>query len=541
MNNRNYNIYFHTHTISGILICAILYVIFFAGSFSFFKKEIQAWEKDQSYTHASTLAFDYNTLIDSIDTQYHLHGRDMELYLQANNYQTYVSLTPSKDTVANAAGAKPASLTYNFADHRKSTYTESYDLGEFLYRLHFLAQLNVVPLRVAGPFGYFLAGLVSFLFLFALITGLLLHWNKIVSNFYVFRPWSKWKTVWTDVHTVLGVIGYPYQFIYAVTGIVLIFNTALLLPFSELLYRDNPDQLYDTVYNYSNEQFAYQDKPLQKPVDLNAVMQKVDDRWPATRLTNIQIKNYGDSGMHLIFRGAAHAHTDFAATGKLIYNVAGDSIVYDKPANTDASYIDWIRALVYRLHFGDYGGYPLKIIYFVLGIMGCIIIASGIMIWLVARDKNNVPNHKRKFNFWAANVFLAVCLTMFPVTALTFIAVKATHLSGQGFLYPLYFYSWLALSVYYIARRNIQRTHAETLLLGSLLGFLVPLANGIFSDNWLWNTWREGAVDILAVDLLWITVSAVGLVTFFKMKTRKPKDAVRKNTATPMERAVTQG
>lgn len=35
MDPRKYNIYFHTHTISGIFIAALLYVIFFAGSFSF--------------------------------------------------------------------------------------------------------------------------------------------------------------------------------------------------------------------------------------------------------------------------------------------------------------------------------------------------------------------------------------------------------------------------------------------------------------------------------------------------------------------------
>ncbi|WP_353183390.1 PepSY-associated TM helix domain-containing protein [Parapedobacter lycopersici] len=541
MNNRNHNIYFHLHTISGILVCAILYVIFFAGSFSFFKKEIQAWEKGQSYTHANTLAFDYDTLIDSINAQYDLRGRDMELYLQADNYQAYISLTPSKDSLANAAGSEAVSLTYDFAGHRKSTYTESYDLGEFLYRLHFLAQLNAIPLNFAGPFGYVLAGLVSFLFLFALITGLLLHWNKIASNFFVFRPWSKWKTVWTDVHTVLGVIGYPYQFIYAVTGIVLIFNTALLLPFSKLLYKDNPNQLYDAVNNYSNDPFEYQHKPLQEPIDINTIIQKVDREWPATQLTNIQFKNYGDAGMHIVFRGAADPHADFAATGKLVYRVADDTVVFNKPANTDASYIDWVRALAYRLHFGDYGGYPLKIIYFILGIMGCIITASGIMIWLVARDKNTVPAHKRKFNCWAANVFLAVCLTMLPVTAFTFIAVKATHLSGQDSLYSVYFYSWLVLSVYYVVRRNIRRTHAETLLLGSLLGLLVPVVNGIFGGNWLWNTWREGAVDILAVDLLWIAISAIGLVAFVKMKARKPKDVMRRSTAKQMERTANQG
>ncbi len=74
------------------------------------------------------------------------------------------------------------------------------------------------------------------LLLFALITGLLLHWDKIKTNFFLFRPMSKWKTVWTDMHTVLGVIGFPFQLVFAMTGVVLIVNSVLLAPFANLLY-----------------------------------------------------------------------------------------------------------------------------------------------------------------------------------------------------------------------------------------------------------------------------------------------------------------
>ncbi|WCC44944.1 hypothetical protein PJW08_01285 [Tenacibaculum finnmarkense] len=40
MSKRNYNVFFNTHTVSGIVISVALYVIFFAGAFSFFKEEI---------------------------------------------------------------------------------------------------------------------------------------------------------------------------------------------------------------------------------------------------------------------------------------------------------------------------------------------------------------------------------------------------------------------------------------------------------------------------------------------------------------------
>lgn len=522
MNLRNYNIYFHTHTISGIFIAAVLYVMFFAGSFAFFKDEIAAWQHNSSYAghdYRQTVAF--NSLLDSLDREYNLQGRNLSFFMEPNSFSAYVDIEPSKDTVGNVKAAERANFKYDFLKQDRSTYQASYDMGEFLYRLHFLAQLNEVPIRIGYPFGYMVAGLVTFLFLFALITGLLLHWDKIVSNFFVFRPRSKWKTVWTDAHTALGVIGFPYQFIFAVTGVVLIFSTVLIAPFSKALYDGDDTAVYkDLEYPYYlTPTFEFAAKPLTEKPDIDKYIQKTRDLWPNTFVGNIAIQNYGDENMHIVLMGESDYKTQFAGNGMITYRVADGEIVQHKSAEGESTYLDKVKSVIYRLHFGDYGGYPLKIIYFVLGLMGCVVILSGILIWLVARDKNNVPRHKQIFNFWATNVFVAACLSLLPVTALSFIAVKAGgEAVNMGFIYRIYFWSWLVLSAYYIVRRNLRRTNTETLLLGSFLGLLVPVANGVFSGNWIWHTYQIGAHDILLVDLLWISLSIVGLVAFGKIR-----------------------
>src|SRR5690606_40947366 len=107
-----------------------------------------------------------------------------------------------------------------------------------------------------------LAGLTAFIFLFALITGLLLHWDKLVSNFFVFRPFNKWKTVWTDMHTALGVIGFPFQFIFAVTGTFLIINSVLALPFSKLLYHVVRQKMYQEIVVTVKVNYPYSYKTL---------------------------------------------------------------------------------------------------------------------------------------------------------------------------------------------------------------------------------------------------------------------------------------
>jgi len=148
------------------------------------------------------------------------------------------------------------------------------------------------------------------------------------------------------------------------------------------------------------------------------------------------------------------------------------------------------------------------------------------MIWLVARDKKNVPDHKRKFNLWLANIFLAICLTMFPVTALTFLAVKAYSAVDMLFIYRVYFYSWLLFSAYYIIRKNLNRTNRETLILGSIFSLCIPLANGIYTGNWIWKTYASGASDILFIDLLSLAVGIVGLIGFYKIRQRQALQAV---------------
>jgi len=543
MNIRNYNIFFHTHTISGIIICGLLYVIFFAGSFSFFKKEISAWQKNTSYTTYEKDQHSYDYLLDSLKGGMNMHGRDISIYMQRTGVGAYFNLSASNDSILNkenvahlaakkkSEGGQPTKgrrgrggedskyFNYDFVKKSSGDYATNYDMGEFLYRLHFLAQLNEVPIRMGiAPFGYFVAGVTSFLFLFALITGLLLHWDKIVNNFFVYRPFNKWKTVWTDLHTGLGVIGFPFQFLYAVTGIFLIINSVLVLPFSNLLYKGDTDKMYQDLGYSRNVTHAYSYQPMEHNVRIADYLSLAEQKYPDADVTRFFIKNYADSNMHIIMELEAKHPKSFAGVGMVDIRVHDQKIMHEKSPTQNLTYVDWIKALIYRLHFGDFGGLPLRALYFVLGIMGCLVITSGILIWLVARDKNNVLPYKRKFNAWLANFFMAVCLTMLPVTALTFIAIKVSPVVDQSFIYRVYFTCWLLFTLYYTLRKSINRTNRESLLLGSVLAFLVPLTNGIVTGNWFWKTLFYRQTDLFLIDFLWIIIAVIALTAFMKSR-----------------------
>jgi uncharacterized iron-regulated membrane protein len=534
MDNRKYNIYFHTHTISGIIICALLYVIFFAGSFAFFKDDIAAWQKNTSYVaQTKPISKGFNLVLDSLSRHHQLKGRNFDFSMQKHGMGAYVTMSPSNDTTLKK-NTKPdpapqkrrggrgrdgdsAFFTYDFARQKEADYVQSYDMGEFLYRLHFLAQLNQVPIRLGVPFGYLLAGVVSFIFLFALITGLLLHWDKMVSNFFVFRPWSKLKTLWTDLHTVLGVIGFPFQFIFAVTGVILIVNSFLIGPYTKLLYKGDSKQLYAELEYSDTLTFDYSYQPLQTPFNLNTLVQQVEKKWTNGKLTLVSIRNYGDKNMHVILQSKPNPELRFSGAGKLVYRVRDHKVLYETSPLARSTYVDKVKSVVYHLHFGDFGGRPIRVMYFVLGLVGCIVIISGILIWLVARDKTSIPAYKRKFNFWTANIFLASCLSMLPVTAFTMLVLLFLDQPGQSEIYHWYFFSWLILSIYFVIRRDLALTNRQTLLLSAVTCFLVPLFDGIIRSNWIWDTFSQQAYDILFIDLLFLSLSIVSCIVLLKI------------------------
>jgi uncharacterized iron-regulated membrane protein len=513
MNNRHYNIYFHTHTVSGIVISVVLFVIFFAGSFSFFRDEIINWERSESTAITREIQLDYNNALQHLDKKYVLHGRNITISKPSVENRVAVYMEGTKDTLAPKKQQAGEFFYLDNKNYKGYTYEESYSLGELLYRLHFLAQIPY-------PVGYYLSGFTALFFLFAIITGVLLHWNKIVSNFYMFRPKEKLKTLWTDAHTALGMIGLPFQFVYAVTGAFFMIKLLIVAPAVMALYKGDQDKLYKEL-EYTDPDYKFENKKLANPFNINELVAKTKKNWADFEITRVFIQNYGDANMHVLVEGELLSHKKFTGIGKVVYRVADGKEIAKKDPIAQTSYLDVVKNVLYRIHFGDYGGYALKIVSFILGIITCFVIISGVMIWLVARQKNNMPEKKRRFNNAVVRIYLAICLSMYPITALAFIGSKIFYPLSQSNLYALYFGGWLLLTIFFIIKKNDAFTNKFCLISGSILGFLIPITNGIVSGNWFWTSFMENKFQIFFIDVFWIFLAGISLYTAYHLKPKK--------------------
>jgi len=513
MNNRNYNIYFHTHTVSGIVISVVLFVIFFAGSFSFFRDDINNWERNESVAITKEIQLDYNTALKKLDKEYVLHGRNVTISKNSNERRVAVYMEGTKDTLAPAKQKESSFFYLDTKTFNTFTYEQSYSLGEFLYRLHFLAQIPY-------PVGYYLSGFIALFFLFAIITGVLLHWKKIVSNFYIFRPKEKLKTLWTDAHTALGMIGLPFQFVYAVTGAFFMIKLLIVAPAVQALYKGDQDKLYKEL-EYTDPDYKFENKKLAAPFNIDQLVAKTKSNWKDFEITRVFIQNYGDANMHVLVEGEMLSDKKFTGIGKVVYRISDGKEIAKKNPVTQNNYLDIVKNVLYKIHFGDYGGYALRIVSFILGIITCFVIISGVMIWLVARQKNNLPEKKRRFNAAVVRIYLAICLSMYPITALTFIASKIFYPLSKDNLFTIYFGGWLILAVFFILKKNDAFTNKFCLISGSILGFLIPVTNGIVSGNWFWNSFMQNHIQVFFIDVFWIVLASISLYVAYHLKPKK--------------------
>ncbi|GAA5225465.1 PepSY-associated TM helix domain-containing protein [Membranihabitans marinus] len=509
-NRRIYNVLFNTHTVSGIVISAALYVIFFAGAFSLFKAEIAIWENGNPVSHTERKDIDFDHIIQNLDQNIDLTSRDLQFNFGEHDDKIEVFIDRRKDSTLSETAQETHFFSIEIHSSEGKTYEQHYSVGEFLYRLHFFSQFPAI--------GIYLAGFVSLFFLFAIITGIIVHWKKIIPNFYTFNPRIALKRVWTEAHTALGVIGLPFQLMFALTGAYFCLSLLVLIP-ANFLYDGDQLQLMEDV-RPDRKVYEWLGESNNTIPSFNEFAQLTASQWDNFDLTRGFIRNYAGVNMKYILVGDLEDSEGFIGIGRLVINpYTGDIESYKNPK--EGSYIEDIQRVLGRLHFADFGGIPMKLLYFILSLLTCFVIISGVLIWIESRNKRSMTLTQRLYTAKVGHIYMAICLSMLPVTALAFLFVKLSNgyfENKMSAIYWFYFLTWLGFILFFRFKRDNYFTNKYCLLLGGIFGLFIPVANGIITKNWLWTAFSTHQFEIFFIDLFWIGIAISSLVVYSKLK-----------------------
>jgi hypothetical protein len=190
------------------------------------------------------------------------------------------------------------------------------------------------------------------------------------------------------------------------------------------------------------------------------------------------------------------------------------------------SYAQGVVSLITKLHFGEFGGVLIKVFYFILSMITCFVILSGVMIWRTARDNNRYTLLQRIFHHRVTKFNLAVCLSLFPAFALLFITNKIIPFEWHDRVFwvnYIFFLGWLFLTVIGLNWNKYSKLNSQYLMIGAVLSMLVPISNGLVTGSWFWLTINELPL-VFGVDVFWLMAGFTALILALKLPKKDGSD-----------------
>ncbi|WP_196887216.1 PepSY-associated TM helix domain-containing protein [Aureivirga sp. CE67] len=506
LSKRSYNILFHTHTVSGIVISFALFIIFFAGSFSLFKDEIYTWENPEARFEIPK-EIDFPQILDAVEKEYPSVDLNKEFTLSypTKKYPFVYFYGKSEENEGIYAGVHP--ISYEITDHDKAKTT----VAETIYELHYFDQIPTL--------GLYLSGFVAFFFLFATITGICIHWKNILAKFSDFSTKGKLKQVWTKSHTVLGVIGIPFQIIYATTGAVFGLLNLLLLPSALVLFDGKTEPIFENIEPEHSIVLNEEAKEMDYSGKILPILNSVQNEYKDFEVRKINLHHYKKEDGFITV--TLDDHEGIVGDGNITKSLKTEEVLtsiipYEK------EYSQAVYNSIIKLHFANYGGFFLKIIYFILAIMTCVVISSGVLIWQKARQNNRYTEAQQVFHKKVTKSYLTITSSLLPAIAILFLANKFVPftLEGRTFIVnSIFFGGWLLLSLLAYFEKQ-EKIFSNRLMLTAIFALLIPIANGIITGDWIWTAFSKGLIFVASVDLFWIFLFGV-ILLILKLKRTK--------------------
>jgi uncharacterized iron-regulated membrane protein len=285
----------------------------------------------------------------------------------------FVSLDPDEPnawfvSLGETANAPEPTAFYMY-DARTGEFLHEYPLRQgvmyFLFRLHYD--------MFTGLPGTLFLGFMGLLLVASLVSGTVVYgpfMRKL--PFGSVRHERSPRTKWLDLHNLLGIATLIWLFTVGLTGVI---NTLAIPIFGYW----QANELTDMTAQYKNQ------PPLEQFSSADQAVAAARAAAPNTDLSFMAFPGNEYSSPH---HYVAFMHGSTPLTSKLLTPVLIDA---QSGAVVDQRALPWyvIALLVSQpLHFGDYGGLPLKILWALLDLVAIVVLGSGVYLWM---KKRKVP------------------------------------------------------------------------------------------------------------------------------------------------------
>lgn len=486
------------HTWTGLGAGFALFIAFYTGSITLFMEELEAWESysvtappTQSYAQAQRL-------LDQV----------LEKKPDAAENLTLMLSTPGHPE--NTARWFEKLDDDSFEEHsfrlsvssQLDTAPSKEHLAHFLYRLHYTAGLP-------ASFGLEVLGIICLIYGVALISGIVIFLPNFMKDLFKIRPGVNKKRFWLDAHNVVGVFSLPWHIMYAWSSAILALAIYFLAPFQLVVFDADLFKLIGPELGVVETL-----EPSGERSEIISVEQLVTiakRELPDLVVKRLRYTHVGDRNGMVRLSGDANADTLVSAAQVFLNTSTGEVLHVERPDSTSIG-STFYRGL-YALHYADFGGYTLKIVYFVLGLGGAFLFYSGNLLWVESRRKRRTSEQPAGTSF-VARLNSGVCIgTMAGVSAAFLAARSLAEFSDRDMLIELSYYGILLASTAWCLYRPVASGTRDLLYGCAVLTAAIPVFDAIFLDMPIWHSVMGGHWVIVSVDL----IAAISALAFWKM------------------------
>ncbi len=430
------------HAWAGVVISLWIFVVFYCGIFSLFRRELAIWQQPELYAEADTPPS---------------WERTRQVLREAGQLRddAYVSMVPyaaSRFVATYVRDGGPTRMAW--VDPVAGTVVpERSRLAHELYHLHHVQQL---------PGGETTTGIVAVFLLVTLLTGVVIHLKDLPAQLVRMRLTLKPRFAMSDVHKVLGLFGLPFTTLMAWSGAVLVLGGTYGKVLGTVL-GDAPklEQLMG-------------DTTLKRPrmgeaaaaLDLDTLVARAQATLESTAApTYLQYYNAGDSSafVRLTFAGAPF-------TGDRVVFVDAASGEVMRPVTPP--YAQVANGL-HDFHYARYGGLTARLAHALLALMGLLVIVTGNIVWVARRD----PRRLRAGHRFVEAATVGVCCGLVAASAVYCLANRLGMANERGLFYG----AWTLFATGALVLRPRPRPAIGALLGLAGLLFLVVLGLDLVS------------------------------------------------------------
>ena len=354
------------HTWAGVILGSVMFVMFFLGTLSVFKVEIDRWMMPSTRIAATNAPVSLDAIYQKTVELAGPELRTVTIFPGKASNPAYMVRVITTDRERFENYIDPATLEWlGRPDTRSAKY--------FLYPMHY---------RLGLPYGRWISASAAMFMLLVMLSGVVIH-RKIFVDFFTFRRKKKLPRASLDLHNLSSLLALPFHILITLSGIVILISL-YFAPTLEAVYPDSErprNDFYGEITSWHVERPSGVDAvgPL---VSLDALKEKAAPYWRGQGVGTVVIQNPLDAAGYVTFLRSPKTEVSSKKLRVVFDADTGDLI--KAPSMTAGYEVKTWLAGFHEIHFDHW---LLRWFYFFAGGAGCVMIATGYIYWMETRRR----------------------------------------------------------------------------------------------------------------------------------------------------------